>query len=460
MKIKLAVLALSLAVSFTVVGATSTTLALSPADWKAGRIVDDELYLDRNSMSVAQIQDFLNSKVGTGGNGRIAGQCDTNGVGNSELGGGTRAQYGASRGNPAPFTCLKDYHEVPKTSPSAGIPASNYGGAPIPAGAKSAAQLIWDAAQAHNISPKVLLVTIQKESAGPLTTDDWPLKSQYTYAMGAHCPDSGPGGSANCDANYAGFSIQIAESARLMRYYLDNMNQPWWPYKKPGNNAVRYHPNSACGSTNVNIESKATAALYTYTPYQPNATALSNLYGGQSDGCSSYGNRNFWRIYNDWFGRSTLNCRSDESPYAEIMRAYNPQTYKHFWSGYVCEINTLQQASNGYHYEGIAFYQTAASSPYAVVVHRLYNPSTQLHLWATTQEDINNATQRAGYRYEGPAYYVVKPEVPGHVVVHRLYNPQTYLHMYVTTQSDINSAVQHSGYYYEGVAFYGAPPPQ
>jgi hypothetical protein len=274
--------------------------AANSASWQAGRIIDDSLFTDPRSMSASQVQDFLNQKVGTGGYGRAAGQCDTNGVATSEYGGGTRAQYGAAHNNPAPFTCLKDFYEVPKTTPSLGIPANNYGGKPIPAGAKSAAQIIYDAAQEYNISPKVLLVTIQKESAGPLTTDDWPFLKQYTYAMGAHCPDT-----AACDENYAGFSIQIYESARLFRYYLDNMTQSWWPYKKPGVNNVLYNPNTGCGSNDVNIVSKATAALYTYTPYQPNQAALNNLYGS-GDSCSAYGNRNFWRIYNDWFGTTTL----------------------------------------------------------------------------------------------------------------------------------------------------------
>lgn len=269
--------------------------AAAARDWKAGRIIDDAVFTNKNDMTVGEIQNFLNNKVPN---------CDTWGTKTSEFGGGTRAQYGASKGNPAPFTCLKDYYEVPKTSPGPGVPASNYGGAPIPNGARSAAQLIWDAAQRYNINPKVLLVTIQKESAGPLTTDEWPFRKQYTYAMGAHCPDSGPNGSANCDENYAGFSLQISESAELFRWYLDSMSQPWWSYKKPGNNSVLYHPNGGCGSSNIYIETKATAALYTYTPYQPNQAALNNMYG-TGDGCSSYGNRNFWRIYTDWFGTTT-----------------------------------------------------------------------------------------------------------------------------------------------------------
>ncbi len=324
-----------LATPFIALIESSTASAANASNWQSGRIIDDAVFTDANSMSAAQVQDFLNQKVGTGGYGRIAGQCDTNGVGASESGGGTRAQYGAANGNPAPFTCLKDYYEVPKVTPSPGIPANNYGGKPIPAGARSAAQLIWDAAQQYNISPKVLLVTIQKESAGPLTTDDWPFEKQYTYAMGAHCPDSGPNGGANCDANYAGFSMQIRESARLFRDYLNGMYQPWWgctengvkvqcpsnraggsdpggSYKVPGTtNFILWDVKpSGCGGGNIFITNKATAALYYYTPYQPNQAALNNLYG-TGDGCSAYGNRNFWRIFTDWFGSTQTN-----TPYA------------------------------------------------------------------------------------------------------------------------------------------------
>lgn len=302
-RISLIVITVSLICSVFAAAIFQYSYAVTASDWKAGNIIDDAMFIDSSSMSVAQIQAFLNSKVGTGYYGRIAGQCDTNGIRTSELGGGTRAQYGAAHGNPAPFTCLKDFYEVPKTTPSAGIPANNYGGKPRPTGSKSAAQLIWDAAQKYNISPKVLLVKLGTESAGPLTSDDWPFLRQYTYAMGAHCPDSGPGGSANCDTTYSGFSIQISEAAKMLRGYLDNMGETWWPYKKPyQTNSIYWNVvPSGCGASNVFIENKATAALYTYTPYQPNQAALNNMYG-TGNSCSAYGNRNFWRTYNDWFG--------------------------------------------------------------------------------------------------------------------------------------------------------------
>lgn len=299
-------LVLGLAVFSIVFASINPVSAVSGSSWRAGNIISDSVFTNKSAMTVSQIQNWLDARLKN---------CDPQGTKPSEWGGPdynndgvtTRAEYGRSQGNPAPFTCLNKYYEVPKTSPAPGVPASNYGKVNIPAGAKSAARLIYDAAQAHNISPKVLLVKLGTESAGPLTSDTWPFKSQYTYAMGAHCPDSGPGGSANCDSDYAGFSLQMRESAKLLRWYLDNMTESWWTYKKPyQTNYILWNVSpSGCGGGNVYITNKSTAALYTYTPYQPNQAALNNLYG-TGDRCSAYGNRNFWRVYNEWFGSTQL----------------------------------------------------------------------------------------------------------------------------------------------------------
>lgn len=276
---------------------SSHSAAVSPSDWRAGNIIDDVVFTGKDDLTVSQIQDFLNSKVPT---------CDTWGAkgpyydkhGNRW---NTRADFGRAVGSPPPYTCMKEYWEVPKTSPGNYVPASNYGGGAIPAGAKSTAEIIWQAAQDFNISPRVLLVTLQKESG--LVTDDWPFKSQLTYAMGAHCPDTGPGGSANCDVNYSGFSFQMREAADLFRSYLDNMQQPWWKStKRPYQSVyIAYDVEDSCGGSSIYLENKATTALYTYTPYQPNQAALNAGYKS-AEPCGAYGNRNFWLYFNDWFG--------------------------------------------------------------------------------------------------------------------------------------------------------------
>ncbi|MET0887030.1 MAG: cell wall-binding repeat-containing protein [Mycetocola sp.] len=65
---------------------------------------------------------------------------------------------------------------------------------------------------------------------------------------------------------------------------------------------IQYSPTTACGSSSVTIKNLATSALYFYTPYQPNANSLAAGWGASSDGCASYGNRNFSLYYNAWFG--------------------------------------------------------------------------------------------------------------------------------------------------------------
>src|SRR5690606_17254112 len=86
-------------------------------------------------------------------------------------------------------------------------------------------------------------------------------------------------------------------------------------------NNVLYHPKAACGSAPVFIANQATAGLYNYTPYQPNTAALNNLYG-TGDSCSSYGNRNFWRLYWDWFGSPVTDAdllRTNSNPLVYLI---------------------------------------------------------------------------------------------------------------------------------------------
>ncbi len=256
-------------------------LALSGSDFSAGRIIDDAVFFNPNAMTPGDIQTFLNAKVPV---------CDTNGT--QSYAGTTRAAYGTSRGYPPPFTCLKDFTQnVPS------VAGDTYCGGSVTGGLKTAAQIIYDASQACGVSPKVLLVLLQKEQG--LVTDDWPWSRQYTAATGYGCPDT-----ASCDPAYADFFSQIYYGARQYQRYVKQPNL--FNFKAGLNNSIQYNPNAGCGSSNVLIQNQATTGLYNYTPYQPNQAALNNLYG-TGDGCSAYGNRNFWRMYIDWFGSPNSN---------------------------------------------------------------------------------------------------------------------------------------------------------
>lgn len=261
---------------------TGKTHALDGSQFNPGRIIDDSVFFNNMSMDASQIQAFLNSKVPN---------CDTNGDKQYYSTGMTRSQWAQANGQPLPpYTCLKDY--------SQSVPAVTNGGSDlckqsISGGTKSAASIIYDVAQACGINPQVLIVLLQKEQS--LITDDWPWPVQYQKATGYGCPDTAP-----CDTQYYGFFNQVYQAAKAFQRYSANPDS--YNYKANRNNFIYYNPNlGGCGGSNVFIENQATVNLYIYTPYQPNQAALNNLYG-TGDDCSAYGNRNFWRMFSDWFG--------------------------------------------------------------------------------------------------------------------------------------------------------------
>lgn len=272
---------------------SSPATAVSAGDWNASNIIDDAIFYSNTAMSTDEIQSFMNSKNPS---------CDTQGTrpaseyGRSDI---THAQYAANVGWPGPpYVCLRDYYQVPRSDQNINNLSTNV----RPEGSISAAEIIKRASDTYGINPKVLLVLIQKESVGPLLTDTWPIPAQYRSVVGYACPDTAP-----CDPKYAGFYNQIMNAAYQFKYYKDHAydkNQYGaYVYRHQPYNTVSllFNPNSSCGSTQTRMDNFATTGLYNYTPYQPNQAALNNMYG-TGDGCSAYGNRNFWRMFTDWFG--------------------------------------------------------------------------------------------------------------------------------------------------------------
>ncbi|TFD00917.1 hypothetical protein E3T28_07405 [Cryobacterium sinapicolor] len=232
-------------------------------------IISDNLFFDGAAMSASQVQQFLNERVPT-------------------------CRIG--------YVCLKDYRQDTPTRAAVSNDCDAYQGQAN----ESAAQIIAKVGLACGISQKAMIVLLEKEQG--IVTDDWPSARQYRSATGYGCPDT-----ADCDTSYYGFFNQVYAAALQFQYYANNPTR--WRHAPDRWNAVWYHPNSSCGSSSVYIRNQATAGLYNYTPYQPNQAGLSNLYGS-GDTCSSYGNRNFWRMYSDWFGSPI------EGPETYIERAY------------------------------------------------------------------------------------------------------------------------------------------
>jgi hypothetical protein len=125
---------------------------------------------------------------------------------------------------------------------------------------KSAAEMIADAAVAWNVSPKVILVTLQKEQS--LLGRSGPSQTALDWALGVGKTDS------STIYKYQGFGNQI-----------------WWGAATLNNNAERWKPGAQLliDGNYVVPSNGATHSLYRYTPH-------------------IRGNTSFWLLYWRYFG--------------------------------------------------------------------------------------------------------------------------------------------------------------
>lgn len=269
-----AIAAAPLAVEPTTAAAVEIKPIAKANGFDPGNIVSDAVFFDGNALTAKQVQAFLKARVP---------KCNTSDSGP---------------------TCLRNHRQATPT-----IPADQYckkykGGAN-----EKASKIIAKVGKACGVSQKALLVLLEKEqslvTAGSTATNV-PTEYKYRHATGFACPDTAP-----CDPQYEGIFYQLYYGARQYQRYASDSFYNWYSI---GANSIMQHPRVAtsnpgkCTRVNVNIKNQATVGLYFYTPYVPNSAALQNLYG-TGDECSSYGNRNFWRIFTDWFGSTQVPVR-------------------------------------------------------------------------------------------------------------------------------------------------------
>ena len=230
--------------------------------WDPGNIISDAVFYNSAAMDAAAVRTFIN-------------------VQNAACPAGNQ-------------WCLKNLRI---TDP--GWPADAYCGA-VPAGSnEDAAALIAAYSKACGVNPQVMLTKLQLESQGLNRAS--PDASSYNAAWGWNCPDTGPGGSANCDPAHAGFLHQLAGMARSWAKMKVDIPAHKYNYAVGTYNILWNVEESGCGAAPVTIRNVATASLYVYTPYQPNAASI-QAYPGTGDKCSSYGNRNFFYQFRQYFG--------------------------------------------------------------------------------------------------------------------------------------------------------------
>jgi hypothetical protein len=181
---------------------------------------------------------------------------------------------------------------------------------------RTAAELIWDCAQASGINPQVILVTLNKEQGlitSPPSADR--LQRALNHSLGFDCPDGSACGNLFPGFYYQCFGNVDAEGNR----YLGAAKSLMRSYNTPGGRGPAYNGRPAkvgesvtiantvgdyagvAASQVVTIGNLATAALYRYTPHVFN------------------GNYNFWKFFKSWFRYANGTLLSGTDGYTYII---------------------------------------------------------------------------------------------------------------------------------------------
>ncbi|HJP96898.1 MAG TPA: hypothetical protein VJ843_06045 [Candidatus Saccharimonadales bacterium] len=213
----------------------------------------------------------------------------------------------------------------------------------------TAGQVIYDAAQAYGINPRVLLTTLQKEQSLVTGTAGCSVK-RYAAAVGYGCPDSG--GSygysgvnlytingttvtsidSTCvnSSSKVGFSQQVIRAAWLLKFgqqrsegnvgwavikgNWDNSDDPQSCYsgpmtqgtfqRCPSGSTTYYDGYTTIDGTPVHMDNGSTAALYWYTPHFS-------------------GNQHFYDIFTGWFGSTQSGrCTTNQTNVSTTVSFY------------------------------------------------------------------------------------------------------------------------------------------
>ncbi len=139
---------------------------------------------------------------------------------------------------------------------------------------KSAAEIIYRSANDYKISPKFLLVLLQKEQSLIETAN--PSQYQLDWATGfARCDDPVACAPEQV-AEYQGFDKQVDRAAWRNRFYIDNARNGW---------LKTVNMEYMIDGYKITPVNQATANLYNYTPHY-------------------HGNYNFWKIWNRYFSKT------------------------------------------------------------------------------------------------------------------------------------------------------------
>jgi hypothetical protein len=292
---------------------------------------------------------------------------------------------------------------------------------------KKASQIIWEACQAYNLNPKVILATLEKEQSLITQHPHWKTASHghgtdyhIMYALGV-------GVFAGSTDRHPGFGDQVWGAAKRFGTFPH-------PYDwKPGyvKNVYSY---PAAARIDIVPLNNPTWALYTYTPYYPQIS--------------------FWNQYVRFFGDPLAPPR-----YRPAFRIFNKKTNAYLWTASLAEkYALLKSLGKRGRYDGVAFSLDTSSPANISPVWRIYNKKTRKYFYTLSTAARDTMLRKVrGTRLDGAAFYA---SATGGTPVYQIYNRSTRIYYYTVDAAERAHLMKKHRYRDNGVAFYlGDPPP-
>ena len=395
------------------------------AAYDGARLIDNNVFLDSNSMSAPTIQQFLVDK-----------------------GGGLASRSFV-------LTC---------GSPGDAATRQAYINFNAPCGQTvSAANIIYYAAQIYGVSPRVILATMQKEQS--LTTAANPTDWQVDQAMGYGCPDSGGCGASS-------FFYQIDNGTWALRYHYEraNNNTTWWNsggnvcggatlYRSTGLYAgatVTFKDEAGVGYATYTLANAATASFYCYTPHAyNNPQGLYDLPAFGTTGMYYSGSYNFVLWYERWFGTTYYvalpGCvQATNTSIACVWGLRNAATGEQIVVTDYDERNTLI-VQQGAVFDSVLFYGNVnwAIQPGNLPVYRLKKANGATYLTTSLTEKASLVT--SGYTYLGVGFYADPAGSNSGYPVYKMHN--VTLNKFAWVNADAKGRYITDGYVDEGNVF-------
>jgi len=260
--------------------------------------------------------------------------------------------------------------------------------------AKTASQIIWEAAHAWNLNPKVILSTLQKEQS-LLTLSNSANAARLLKAMGCFVYDSDRDGLIENGAY--GFGHQIWDGARVFSTY--EVTKHW----VPGFVMKNIHLVGTTTDKWIVPENASTFALYTYTPYYPQIL--------------------FWNVYTRYFG-------DPQSP-ARLLPVYrfrNRTTGAYYYTASEgTRYNLISKSSRTWEYGGVAFSEDTRAVANTALIYRLENTKTHAYFYTTSVNTKNAwlAKRPVTWRLSGTVGRVSKVAVARAVPLYKVENKRT-----------------------------------